>query len=221
MLPMERTYTDQRFQDELDAEMIYRTIEEQIVPLYYDNRNEKGMPVGWIASMKKCVADIASNFTTNRMITDYEERFYAPLYERNKHLVKNDYLLAREIAAWKRRVSAGWDKVRVLGTQQADMGKQPFVVGGKYRFEVTLDVDGLKPEDIGVELLLASQIEKGHDVKIAGKFELKVVSTEGSKVVYAVEAPMEHTGSYDIALRVFPKNENLPHRMDFALVKWA
>ncbi|MBR3931715.1 MAG: alpha-glucan family phosphorylase, partial [Tidjanibacter sp.] len=59
MLPMERTYTDQRFQDELDAEMIYRTIEEQIVPLYYDNRNEKGMPVGWIASMKKCVADIA------------------------------------------------------------------------------------------------------------------------------------------------------------------
>ncbi len=221
MLPMERTYTDQRFQDELDAEMIYRTIEEQIVPLYYDNRNEKGMPVGWIASMKKCVADIASNFTTNRMITDYEERFYAPLFERNKRLVKNDYLLAREIAAWKRRVSAGWDKVRVLGTQQADMGKQPFVVGGKYRFEVTLDVDGLKPEDIGVELLLASQIEKGHDVKIAGKFELQVVSTEGSKVVYAVEAPMEHTGSYDIALRVFPKNENLPHRMDFALVKWA
>ena len=130
-------------------------------------------------------------------------------------------MLAREIAAWKRKVSAAWDKVRVLGTQQADMGKQPFVVGGKYRFEATLDIDGLKPEDIGVELLLASQIEKGHDVKIAGKFELQVVSTEGSKVVYAVEAPMERTGSYDIALRVFPKNENLPHRMDFALVKWA
>ena len=220
MLPMERTYTDQRFQDELDAEMIYRTIEEQIVPLYY-NRDENGLPTAWIDSMKSCVADIASNFTTNRMLTDYEERFYTPLYERNKLLIKNDFLLSREIAAWKRKVSAAWDKVRVLETRQADMGKQPFVVGGKYRFEVTIDIDGLKPEDIGVELLLASQIDMGHDVKIAGKFELAVESVEGSKVVYAVEAPMEHTGSYDIALRVFPKNANLPHRMDFALVKWA
>ena len=220
MLPMERTYTDQNHQNELDAEMIYRTIEEEIVPLYY-NRDENGMPRGWIESMKSCIADIASEFTTNRMLTDYEERFYNPLYERHREIVKSDYLLAREIAAWKRRVSAAWDKVRVLETRQADMSKQTMVVGSKYRFEATLDIDGLKPEDIGVELLLASQIESGQDVKIAEKVELEVVAVDGSKVVYAVDALMEHTGSYDAALRVFPKNSKLPHRMDFALVKWA
>ena len=40
---MERTFADQRFQDELDAEMIYNTIEEQIVPLYY-KRAEQNIP---------------------------------------------------------------------------------------------------------------------------------------------------------------------------------
>ena len=58
-------------------------------------------------------------------------------------------------------------------------------------------------------------------MKIAKKVDLEIVSVEGSKVVYAVDALMEHTGSYDAALRVYPKNEKLPHRMDFALVKWA
>ena len=58
-------------------------------------------------------------------------------------------------------------------------------------------------------------------MKIADKIQLEVVSTEGSKVVYAVDATMEHTGSYDAALRVYPKNPKLPNRMDFALVKWA
>ena len=220
MLPMERTYTDQNHQNELDAEMIYRTIEEEIVPLYY-TRNEEGMPTGWIKSMKSCIADIASEFTTNRMLTDYEERFYNPLYERHREIVRSDFLLAREIAAWKRKVSAAWDRVKVLETKQADMSKQTMLVGNKYRFEAVLDIDGLSPEDIGVELLLASQIDSAHDVKIAGKVELEVVSVEGSRVVYAVDALMEHTGSYDAALRVFPKNSKLPHRMDFALVKWA
>ena len=220
MLPMERTYADQNHQNELDAEMIYRTIEEEIVPLYY-NRDKDGMPHGWIKSMKSCIADIASNFTTNRMLTDYEERFYNPLYARHREVIKSDYLLAREIAAWKRKVSAGWDKVKVVSTKQADMSKQPMVVGGKYRFEATLDINGLQPEDIGVELLLASQIESGRDVKIAKKVDLEVVSVNGSEVVYAVDALMEQTGSYDAALRVYPKNSKLPHRMDFALVKWA
>ena len=61
MLPMERTFADQHYQDELDAEMIYNTIEEQIVPKYYDREQGRRTPrMGWSRS-KKCVADIASN----------------------------------------------------------------------------------------------------------------------------------------------------------------
>ena len=55
--------------------MIYNTIEEEIVPKYYD-RDADGIPRAWMASVKKCIAEIASNFTTNRMLRDYEVRFY-------------------------------------------------------------------------------------------------------------------------------------------------
>ena len=61
--------------------MIYNTIEEEIVPKYY-RRDEENIPNDWIESVKICVADIAANFTTNRMLTDYEERFYHKLYDR-------------------------------------------------------------------------------------------------------------------------------------------
>ena len=71
-LPMQSFYEDSNYQNELDASMIYRTLEEEIVPLYYD-RGEDGIPHRWIATMKNCVGDVASNFTTNRMLADYED----------------------------------------------------------------------------------------------------------------------------------------------------
>lgn len=219
-LSQDNTYSDSKFQDDLDAEMVYRTIEEQIVPLYY-RRGEDNIPHNWLRSVKSCVADIASHFTTNRMLSDYQSRYYSKLYERNRLLVADDYATAREIAAWKRKVSNAWDKVVVVETKQADIAKQAIKVGDSYHFEVTVDIDGLSPEDIGVELLLASQIEQGHSIKVVETKQLEVVSVLGSKVVYAIDARPDNTGSFDLAMRVYAKNPKLPHRMDFALVKWA
>ena len=220
MLPMERTFEDQRFQDELDAEMIYTTIEEQIVPKYY-TRNEQNIPYEWVRSIKHCVADIASNFTTNRMLTDYEERFYHKLYERRRAMVAADYTMAREIAAWKRKVSNAWDQVRILEVQKFDMDKNAVFMGRSYHLEVNVDIASLRPEDIGVEFVVANQIESGKQVKVISTSELRFVKREGNAVTYAIDVTPEVTGSYDFAIRVFPKNEKLPHRMDFALVKWA
>jgi phosphorylase/glycogen(starch) synthase len=221
MLPMERTYQDQKFQDELDAELIYNTIEEQIVPLYYNRRNENNIPTAWVHSIKKCVADIASNFTTNRMLNDYEDRFYHKLAARKADMKASNFAMAREIAAWKRHVSSVWDLVKIVGVQKVDIDKEAIYVGGKYHIEVSVEIADLRPEDIGAEFVIASQIENGQNVKVVSKQELTLIKCEGNIATYATDVVPEHTGSYDSAIRVFPKNEKLPHRMDFALVKWA
>lgn len=127
-LPMERTFEDQNFQNELDAELIYTTIENDIVPKYY-NRGTDNVPHEWVEAIKVCLADIAPNFTTNRMLTDYQERFYGKLYERNTHMRADDFRMAREIAAWKRKVSNAWDKVRIVSAQRIDMGKEAILIG--------------------------------------------------------------------------------------------
>jgi len=217
---MERTFADQGHQDELDAEMIYTTIEEQIAPKYYA-RNEKGVPTDWVASIKKCISDIASNFTTNRMLIDYEERFYNKLAARKKELVSNNYVLAREIAAWKRKVSAAWDSVRVLESQRVRVDKESMVLGEKYHFEVKLDVATLSPEEIGVELVVAKQMVGSQAPDVTSVEQLNLVKTEGTHATYALDIAPNRTGAFDLALRVYPKNEKLPYRMDFALVKWA
>ena len=101
------------------------------------------------------------------------------------------------------------------------MDKEAILLGHSYRIEVVMDIAGLEPEDVGVEFVIASQIEQEQGVKVISKKELNVEKRNGSHVLYSIDMTPDVTGSYDFALRAFPKNPALPHRMDFALVKWA
>jgi len=47
------------------------------------------------------------------------------------------------------------------------------------------------------------------------------VSFENGKALYAIELTPDDPGLFQLALRVYPKNPLLPHRQDFALVKWV
>ncbi len=220
MLPMERTFTDQRHQDELDAEMVYSTIEDEIAPLYYSREAKTDIPREWMGAVKRCIADIASNFTMNRMIIDYEDRFYNKLAKRKAEMVASDFALARQSAAWKRKVSAAWDKIKVVDVKRVHLESEQVYVGTPYHFEVTLSLANLSPEDIGVEIVIANQIEFGQSANIVESVELNAVSSNGNLQTYELNYTPSQTGVFDFAIRVYPKNENLPHRMDFSLVKW-
>ncbi len=79
----------------------------------------------------------------------------------------------------------------------------------------------LSPEDVGVELIIARQINDQGDIDIIEATELTLIKTEGSLAYYELIMSPKRTGSFDVAIRVFAKNKKLPHRMDFALVKWS
>ncbi len=63
-----------------DAEAIYRILENEIVPLYYD-RDSKGVPHGWISRVKNAMSSIAPAFCARRMLKNYFEYMYAPIME--------------------------------------------------------------------------------------------------------------------------------------------
>ncbi len=69
--------SDQEVQDRIDSESLYKLLEEEIVPLYYD-RNADGIPQGWVAMMKASIKTNAPLFNTDRMIADYVTKVYAP-----------------------------------------------------------------------------------------------------------------------------------------------
>ncbi len=69
--------SDQELQNRIDAESLYRLLEEEIVPLYYD-RDASGLARGWIAKMKASIITNSPKFNTDRMIAEYVAKVYAP-----------------------------------------------------------------------------------------------------------------------------------------------
>lgn len=63
--------------DGADAGHLYRLLEEEIVPMWYD-RDEEGVPREWVARMKEAIRIAGRHFTSRRMVQDYTERYYVP-----------------------------------------------------------------------------------------------------------------------------------------------
>ena len=217
-LPLEKTYDDQNYQNELDSATIYATIETQIAPTYYDVDKNSGLSPVWVGYIKNTIARVACNFTTNRMLTDYCNQYYIPQAKRTVELSADGARLAREIAAWKQMMLVEWRNLKVVFSKEPEAS---YVLSqdNMLKSEVVLDLGRIKPEDIGVEVLFTTQDAKGEQ-HIQDVEELKLVSYENGIATFRTEVLPEHTGMYQVAKRIFPKNPLLPHRQDFPLVKW-
>ena len=106
-------------------------------------------------------------------------------------------------------------------SQRGKIDKEAVCVGEKYHFELKIDLAGLNPGDIGAELVIAQQIVGGQNVNVLRTIPFAQSTVEGELATYTLDYTPNETGTCDFALRVFPQNPHLPHRMDFALVKWA
>ncbi len=69
---------DHHRQDNEDAVALYQILQDEIVPLYYE-RDDNGVPAGWVQLMKESMASCGGNFSTHRMVKDYTELGYLPL----------------------------------------------------------------------------------------------------------------------------------------------
>ena len=217
-LPMESTYDDPNYQDELDAATIYATIENEIAPAFY-NVDADGRSSEWIGYIKNTVAQVACNFTTNRMLTDYIVQYYDPQSERTASLVADDYKVARQIAAWKKHLRREWQNVGVISMVKPDSSHEDIALGKEFHAEVVLSIGDLQPEDVGVELLFASSDSKGA-LHIQEHFEFAPVESNDGVVRYEASLLPQTTGLYQVAARIYARNPLLPHRQDFELVRW-
>ena len=214
-----RTYDNQQYQDQLDAATIYNLLESEVIPTYYA-KNSKGYSPDWVQYIKNSMSQIAYDYTMKRMLDDYIDRFYNKLAKRSAVLVKDNFAKAKEIAAWKEEVAAHWDCCEVCSfTSDADFAANGPVVGKEASFSLVVDRHELQGM-IGVEAIITKEDPEKHEPKIVDKYEFKLVKEEGTKMFFELKATPVEAGSQKIGFRMFPKNPNLPHRMDFAFVRW-
>ena len=92
-------------------------------------------------------------------------------------------------------------------------------IGQDYPAKVILDLKGLSPQEVGLELVITLN---GNNTppKLVQTMEFLVENGDDGTAVYSLDVNIEKSGTYSYGLRLFPKNEHLEHRQDFRYVKW-
>ena len=215
-LTEKRTYQNQAYQDRLDAATIYGLLENEIIPLYY-KKNKKGYSEGWIKVVKNSIAQIAPHYTMKRQLDDYYSKFYCKEAARFKEIAADGYRLAKNIAQWKETVAERWDAINVVSAEW-EIPAAGAETGRKYKIRYVINEQGLD-DAIGLELVNIHADKNGEE-HVFSKMPLKVVGREGNNYVFEGTMEPDHSGIFKSAVRMYPKNDLLPHRQDFCYVKW-
>lgn len=215
-LPEKRTYKDQNYQDQLDAATIYSLLENEIAPLFFNKDAKTGYSKEWIQVVKNSIATIAPHYTMKRQLDDYFDKFYNRQAKRFAELCSKDNKLAKELAAWKEQVAEKWDAINVVAKNVDAL--HDVTTGKKAKLSFTIDEQGLK-NAVGLELVILYNTPVD-DVNVFEVVPFKMVKSEGNCYTFEVEYNPNVAGSYKYGVRMYPKNSKLPHRQDFAYVKW-
>ena len=217
-LPIEQAYEDNDFQNELDAATIYQILENDIAPAYYNVDRTTGRSSEWIGYIKNTIAQVACEFTTNRMLTDYINQYYEPQGKASVAVKADDFAQARELAAWKTRVRREWENVRLVSRSEPATSYD-LTLATPYHAEMELQMGSLTPDEVGLEVVFAQQDVHGklHIVEVQ---EFKVDSFKDGLAKYSVHVLPEKTGAYMVGARCFAKHPLLAHRQSFECVKW-
>ena len=215
-LPQERTYELQNYQDQLDAATIYSLLENEIIPLYYA-KNKENYSENWIKVIKNSIATIAPHYTMKRQLDDYYDKFYNKQAARFAKLSANNNREAIAIAQWKETVAERWDAISVVSKETGFLNEGG-MTGEKVKIRYVIDEQGLD-DAIGLEYVSVKTDANGEE-HINAVHPFSVVSKDGNQYTFEATFESDNAGSYKTAIRMFPKNDKLPHRQDFAYVRW-
>lgn len=216
-LDEKRTYQNQEYQDKLDAATIYGLLENEIIPMYY-KKNKKGYSEKWIQVIKNSIATIAPHYTMKRQLDDYFDKFYNRQAKRSAQLLANNNELAKKIATWKEAVAERWDGIHVVSKETSFL-ENGGETGMKYTIRYVIDEQGLD-DAVGLELVSLKSEHSDSDREVYSTHQFKMVKREGNLFTFEAEIEPSNAGTYRTCVRMYPKNDLLPHRQDFAYVKW-
>ena len=208
----DRLYEQQDLQDQFDANALYRLLEEEIGPLYFD-RDADDVPQGWVERMVHALATIPPQFQTDRMVLEYFKNAYRGLASaafRNELVRKAE---VKEVVRDAQRVRKGFRAVRIESAQVVDgRGLQ---VGDPIEAHLEVDLGCLSDQDVIVELVIGhargtADLSDPECIRLA-----KVERADSKHTVFEAHHQLERSGSYAHGLRV--RARTAPNE----LVLWA
>jgi starch phosphorylase len=211
-------YQDYAYQDAIESNALYEILEKEIVPLFY-TRSADGMPREWIRRMKASMRTLSPQFSTNRMVGEYAERYYRPTAAAYSRLSANNFAGARALAAWKTRVEAQWPAVSVESVDATDGQRR--VVDDTVPVSTVVRLGSLDPHDVAVEVYYGA-VDANRDIAHAKIAPLRHVETlpEG-RHKYIGDVPCGQSGLMGYTVRIRPHHDDASNLFVTGLMTWA
>lgn len=210
-------FTSYEEQDLADSESLYNTVENKIIPLYYENRKEN-IPNNWVEIMKNSIITTGGKYSTQRMVIDYTNKMYIPLCNLYNTYYSNLESVA-EYSQWKSELNNSWNDIEIK--QLNNLSDISMDAGNKINVECEVKLPNIKVENIEAQVYYGKIAENGmvDNIEI---IPMKLKAKNETEKVYTFEAKIELTtgGDYGYTFRVMPKHEMLLESSDLNLIKW-
>ena len=204
-------------QDVADSQSMYRTLEEKIVPIYYE-KDKNGISKKWIEKMKNSIISTGGKYSTSRMLIDYTNNYYMPLCNLyNKYYMNVDNVA--EYNNWKHELFENWKDIKI--EQENNLDNITIDAGNNIEVKCSVEVPNINIENISVECYYGKILENGivENVEI---IPMKMIEEdeENKKYTFSAKIELKTGGNYGYTFRVMPKHEMLLEPANLDLVKW-
>ena len=211
-------YMSYEEQDRADSESMYYTLENKIIPTYYD-KDRNGISKNWIEIMKNSIISTGGKYSTARMLVDYARKLYIPLCNLTKTYYNNLDKVA-EYNSWKQNMYANWKDIKI---EQMENNVDDITVDAGAQIEVRccVTLPNIDSNSIRAEAYYGKFLENGavQDVAII-PMKLERVDEENRKYYYVTKIDLNSGGNYGYTFRVMPQHEMLLDSENLDLVKW-
>lgn len=216
----DRHFDDPEEQDKIDCESLYNILENEIVPMYY-NQDKSGISTEWIKKSKMSFQSNMAEFSSNRMVWEYLQKFYMPMMLRGERYASEEYTKLYQFSAWKNRIMRHWNNVRIrlLNGESFDVDHRILSAGENREIAIALNSGGLKAEDLKLEITLQLQ-DVHYGYKQMKVFPMGLVKQEGNNLEYRANITAENDGTYLFNCRVLPVHQDLYNANETHLIKW-
>ncbi|WKT82732.1 MULTISPECIES: alpha-glucan family phosphorylase [unclassified Thermosynechococcus] len=212
------TYDDRHYQDLVEANALYERLERDVIPLFYD-RDENGVPRGWVQKMKAALSLNTPQFNTARMVREYAHRGYFPASDRSFILKENNYAAAKELARWKAHIFEHWYSIQIIGVETS--AEHNLEVNELVEVKAVIALGALLPSDVQVILFQGRVNEAGTLEEACPTLMTFVGTTPEGHSLYTAEMSYDTSGHQGIALQLLPRHAYLSHPYEMGLVLWA
>jgi starch phosphorylase len=130
--------------DAAEAEALYRLLEQQIVPQFYE-RDPDGIPRAWTERMRHSMAQLTPQYSSARMVRDYVEQHYLPAAARYRSRAADQVRRGRQIAAWQAQLQTHWSGLTLTGLRVRS-------TADRHQFDIEVALGPLAAQHLAVEL---------------------------------------------------------------------